>query len=305
MTLELRPATVADAAEVHRLTQAAFAEHAALTPASTVLRETVADVARQIEEHPALLALAAAVPVGALRTRPDDEFPERLRWVTRVSVSPDWRRRGLGSVLLTRATSDAAAEGLTALRADVREAMVGYRPLYENLGWSVVATRPAWLVYGVPLARTVPTVEAMHDLGRRLAAVLRPGDLVLLAGPLGAGKTVMAQGIARGLRVPDRVTSPTFVLAREHEGGRTPFVHVDAYRLGSLAELDDLDLDTPAASAVTVVEWGSGLAEGLAEGHLLVSIERSEDPADERRQVVLRGVGPAWSGRQHLLDTGC
>jgi tRNA threonylcarbamoyladenosine biosynthesis protein TsaE len=305
MTLELRPATVDDASAVHRLTQAAFAEHADLVPPSTVLAESVADVAGNLAAHPALLALDEGVPVGALRTRPDDDFPQRIRWVTRVSVSPTYRRRGLGSILLTRAARDAASEGIAALRADVRESVPGYRPLYANLGWDVVATRPAWLVYGLPLARSVPTAAAMQEFGARLGALLEPGDLVLLAGPLGAGKTVMAQGIARGLEVPDRITSPTFVLAREHDGGRLPFVHVDAYRLGSLAELDDLDLDTPGPDAVTVVEWGAGIAEGLAEGHLLVTIDRSDDPADERRQVTFRGVGPRWTSRQQQLDTTC
>jgi tRNA threonylcarbamoyladenosine biosynthesis protein TsaE len=122
---------------------------------------------------------------------------------------------------------------------------------------------------------------------------------------LGAGKTVLAQGIARGLSVPTRVTSPTFVLAREHEGGRLPFVHVDAYRLASLKELDDLDLDTPAEKAVTVVEWGAGIAEGLADGHLLVTIDRSDNPDDDVRRVTLRGIGAGWSSRQQLLDTAC
>ena len=145
----------------------------------------------------------------------------------------------------------------------------------------------------------------MTALGARIAEVLTSGDLVLLSGPLGAGKTVLAQGIARGLGVPGRVTSPTFVLAREHDGGRLPFVHVDAYRLASLKELDDLDLYTPATDAATVVEWGAGLAEGLADGHLLVAIDRSDDPDDEVRRVTLRGVGPSWAARQDIVDVRC
>lgn len=145
----------------------------------------------------------------------------------------------------------------------------------------------------------VPDAGDMRRLGAALAPLLRPGDLVLLTGPLGAGKTTFAQGVGAGLGVPERILSPTFVLAREHGGGRLPLVHVDAYRLGSWAELDDLDLDTPAETAVTLVEWGEGLAEPLADGHLEVRIARADDPADESRTVGLHPVGPAWSDR-HL-----
>jgi len=305
MTLEIRAASIDDAADVHRLTQAAFAEHAELEPRTAVLAETVADVAANLGDHPALLALEDGVPVGALRTRPDAEYPDRLRWVTRVSVSPSYRRRGLGSRLLVRAAEEATAASMTGLRADVREAVPGYWPLYVNLGWQVVAQRPAWRVFGLPLPRPVADANAMRALGQRLAGLLETGDLILLSGPLGAGKTVLAQGIAGGLAVPGRVTSPTFVLAREHERGRLPFIHVDAYRLSSWTELDDLDLATPAEDSVTVVEWGVGLAEGLADGHLLVTIDRSDDPGDDTRQVTLRGVGDGWTARQQLLDTTC
>ncbi|AEH11195.1 Uncharacterized protein family UPF0079, ATPase [Candidatus Protofrankia datiscae] len=118
-----------------------------------------------------------------------------------------------------------------------------------------------------------------REVGRRLAAVLRAGDLVILAGPLGAGKTVFVQGVAAGLGVAGAVTSPTFVIARVHRGGRVPLVHVDAYRLGGLAEVEDIDLDADVERSVTVVEWGSGLVEGLAGTHLRVEIARPEDAA--------------------------
>ena len=149
----------------------------------------------------------------------------------------------------------------------------------------------------LPAVMRIATDSEMRDLGRRLAALLREGDLVILAGPLGAGKTTLVQGIGAGLGVRGPVTSPTFVIARAHPVAAGPglaLVHADAYRLGSIGEVDDLDLDTDAASAVTVVEWGSGLAEGLAEDRLEISIEPDLD--SDVRTVRLIGHGGRWHG---------
>src|SRR6516225_7983681 len=120
----------------------------------------------------------------------------------------------------------------------------------------------------------VPTAARMRELGRRLAGLLRAGDLVVLTGPLGAGKTTLVQGIGQGLDVRGAVTSPTFVIARVHPslGAGPALVHADAYRLGSRAEVDDLDLDTDLDTSVTVVEWGEGLVENLALSHLEIKI---------------------------------
>jgi tRNA threonylcarbamoyladenosine biosynthesis protein TsaE len=141
----------------------------------------------------------------------------------------------------------------------------------------------------------VPTAEEMRALGARLADALRPGDLVVLSGGLGAGKTTLVQGIGAGLGVTGPVVSPTFVIARVHRDGRLPLVHVDAYRLGSVDEVDDLDLDAALEESVTVVEWGEGLVEDLAGARLEVRLDRSADPADETRRVTLTGVGPRWA----------
>src|SRR4051794_41470795 len=122
----------------------------------------------------------------------------------------------------------------------------------------------------------LPAPEDTHALGRDLAEVLRPGDLVVLVGPLGAGKTALTQGIGAGLGVREPVTSPTFVIARVHRDGRVPLVHVDAYRLGSVADVDDLDLDASTGDSVTVVEWGQGLVERLADEHLEVRLDRRD-----------------------------
>jgi len=142
----------------------------------------------------------------------------------------------------------------------------------------------------------VETPEQMRALGERLATLLRAGDLVVLTGELGAGKTTLVQGIGAGLGVRAPVVSPTFVIARVHRDGRLPLVHVDAYRLSSDAELDDLDLDADLDSAVTVVEWGEGLAERLSADRLEVRIARPAGEGEEARDVALVGVGARWDG---------
>ena len=134
------------------------------------------------------------------------------------------------------------------------------------------------------------------DFGRALGRSLRAGDLVLLAGPLGAGKTTLTRGIADGLGVGGRVSSPTFVLARVHPAGAAgvPLVHVDAYRLGGdLSQLDDLDLDADLERSAVVVEWGEGSAERLSDDYLVVRLERRDD---DTRVVTLEPHG-TWSTR--------
>jgi tRNA threonylcarbamoyladenosine biosynthesis protein TsaE len=141
----------------------------------------------------------------------------------------------------------------------------------------------------------VPTAEDMRALGARVADLLQPGDLVVLSGGLGAGKTTLVQGIGAGLGVGTPVVSPTFVIARVHRDGRVPLVHVDAYRLGSVLEVDDLDLDAALEESVTVVEWGEGLVENLTGDRLEVRLDRSAAPADDSRRVTLTAVGARWS----------
>lgn len=146
------------------------------------------------------------------------------------------------------------------------------------------------------LTLVFPTPEETMDFGRSLGRSLRAGDLVLLAGPLGAGKTTLTRGIADGLGVGGRVSSPTFVLARVHPAGAAgvPLVHVDAYRLGGdLSQLDDLDLDTDLERSAIVVEWGEGSAERLSSDYLVVRLDRREDDV---REVTLEPHG-SWSAR--------
>ncbi|WP_307858317.1 tRNA (adenosine(37)-N6)-threonylcarbamoyltransferase complex ATPase subunit type 1 TsaE [Curtobacterium aurantiacum] len=162
----------------------------------------------------------------------------------------------------------------------------------------------------VLLDTTVDSTEAMGELGARLAAVLRAGDLVVLTGPLGAGKTTMTRGLGAALGARGQVSSPTFVLARTHPTTAGPdLVHVDAYRLSDPVELDDLDLDWDAA--IVVVEWGRGMVDGISDSVLDVEITRAtgadeadpdaddtdpDDVPDEPRRVVVTATGPRWAG---------
>lgn len=155
-----------------------------------------------------------------------------------------------------------------------------------------------------PVTSTTATLDVanptqMRALGQKLAGALRAGDLVLLSGELGAGKTTLAQGIGAGLQVRGPVTSPTFVIARLHPPlhGGPPMVHVDAYRLVGWNELEDLDLETTLDEAVTVVEWGEGLVEGLSADRLEVRIHREHGAVgdgDDVRKVEITRVGRRW-----------
>lgn len=139
---------------------------------------------------------------------------------------------------------------------------------------------------------TIATPEAMHQLGIQLAAHLRAGDLVLVNGPLGAGKTVLAQGVGEGLGVLG-ITSPTFVISRVHKAA-IPFIHVDAYRLVDSENpnlyVEDLDLDI--ANSITLIEWGGAESARLSEDRLEIRIDRTEDI----RTVDIKAVGPRWAG---------
>lgn len=181
---------------------------------------------------------------------------------------------------------------------------------------------PRWWRAGESWHAEAVDAAAMRDLGASLARELRPGDLIVLDGPLGAGKTTFVQGLGAGLQVRGAVTSPTFVIARIHRGPRADLVHVDAYRLADTVEVEDLDLDAQAEESVMVVEWGAGKVEGLAEQRLVVTISRpvggdravdgaagpdsdgaagpvsgrdEPDPAGGVREVVVRGVGRRWA----------
>lgn len=153
----------------------------------------------------------------------------------------------------------------------------------------------------------VPTAADMQALGARLAALLRPGDLMVLTGDLGAGKTTLTQGLGAAMGVRGRVASPTFVISRVHpaEGDGPALVHVDTYRMADALEVADLDLEYSLADSITVVEWGAGLVEDLSADRLELVLTRQadpppgadpDDPSAAVRTVTVSAVGERWAG---------
>jgi len=155
----------------------------------------------------------------------------------------------------------------------------------------------------VTVART-SSVDATRDLGAALAEIARAGDLVLLAGDLGAGKTAFAQGFGRGLGVRERITSPTFTLANEYQGARLRLHHLDVYRFEEMAEVFDVDLpELLDDDAVVLVEWGDAIAPAVPADYLEVRLTLGE--GDDDREIALRPVGASWSARSRALSTIC
>ena len=287
-------ASQGDAAGMVEVIHAAFGARPAVVPPSTAIDETPATVAATLGRGTGVYARVDGRPAGAILVVEDRPGVAAFQ---RVSVHPDFQRHGIASAMVVTAEALAAEHGHRWVELFARGEFAELIAYWEHRGYAVDREVPHGVVLAkaLPTVLTVPTGEAMQDLGERLARLLRPGDLVIATGDLGAGKTTLTQGLGRGLRTEGPVISPTFVLSRIHRslGGGPALVHVDAYRLSGPDELDDLDLDATLPDAVTVVEWGEGLAEGLAEDRLEVEIALRPDRATgaDTRLVALRGVG--------------
>lgn len=288
-----------EAAEtVTQLIHAGFGARPVLDPPAPALAETVESVAAELRYGGGLVATLDGRPAGALLLEPDGPW----LGLRRVAVHPRGQRRGVASALAAAAEEVAMRRGHLRLRLAARAELPATVAFWHGVGYREVARTGVLLTLAkeTPVRCLADDADATRELGRRLGAALRAGDLLILTGDLGAGKTTLTQGIGERLDVRGSVTSPTFVLSRVHPSlrGGPALVHVDAYRIGAALELDDLDLDLSLETAVTVVEWGEGLAERLADAWLHVSLRRAhgDEVAGERRAVTLTAVGARWVG---------
>lgn len=286
-----------DAERVLAVVHAAFGNRPQLDPPSGAMAETVDSVRAALTGGGGLLATQDGEPVGALLFAPVGDS----LLLRRVSVRPDRQHHGIAHALTGAADDVARRRGFRRIHLTARAELPATVRFWMQGNYREVGREGTTLTMAkeLPVVCEAATAEEMRALGERIAAFVRPGDVLILSGELGAGKTTLCQGLGAGLGVRGGVTSPTFVIARVHpsltEG--PPLVHVDAYRLGGLAELDDLDLDMSVEDSVTVVEWGEGLAEGLAEDRLEVTVSRATgDCGSERRTVRLTPVGARWVG---------
>lgn len=300
--LQLVSAGDQDAAASCEVILAAFGNRPAVEPPPPALRETPDSVRAALADGFGVLALVDDQPAGVVIVSIDGD----VAGVHRVSVRPDYQRLGIASAMMTVVLESLALQGVHRVELIARAEFPTVVAWWQRHGFAEIARRGTSLTLArqLPVCLIAETAEQTQDVGRRLAGLLRAGDLVIASGDLGAGKTTLTQGLGAGLGVAGAVISPTFVLSRVHPStvGGPALVHVDAYRLGSAAELDDLDLDASAADSVTLVEWGSGVAESLNEERLEIDIRRSLDPADETRWIFLTGVGPRWAGLREQLE---
>lgn len=274
--------------------RAAFEARRPVDPPAAALADTVADIESALRQgHGICLELDGELIACLLISVADDVATFR-----RVSVLPEHSGSGHAHQLIEGAASVASDLGCHIVELLTRREFPELLAWWQRHGFRVAREAADGYILSrpLPILLDVPTTEDMHELGRRIAAVLRRGDVIIATGDLGAGKTTLAQGIGEGLHVAGQVTSPTFIISRFHEAAADgpSFVHVDAYRLGDGAELADIDLDESLEDSVTMVEWGEGMAEWLSDDRLEISIERGA--GDDLRTVLLDGVGPRWAG---------
>ncbi|MDQ4113744.1 MAG: tRNA (adenosine(37)-N6)-threonylcarbamoyltransferase complex ATPase subunit type 1 TsaE [Actinomycetota bacterium] len=308
MTLVFERVGPEAATEVLGIVRAAFSARPPLDPPADALGETEGSMKERLSGFGGVVARLDGAGVGAVLMDP----AESTLWLRRFAVLPDQQGHGVAHKMVTYAAGVARAEGFGDLAVIAREELPETLRFWERQGFREVSRESPAVRLHRPLNEHVVEAldaDAMFELGRRVAGLVAAGDVLVLSGGLGAGKTTFTKGLGAGLGVRGEITSPTFVIARVHPStvGGPELVHVDAYRLGGIEELDDLDLDTDLDDAVTVVEWGEGLAEGLSESRLEIRIVRAEadeapldlveapDGADPRR-VEIVPVGARWRG---------
>ncbi len=295
--VDLSEASSTDAPGMVEVIHAAFGARPTLDPPSTAITETAASVSAVLATGGGIYATVDGRPAGSILVAPAGTAG--VATLQRVSVHPDHQRHGIASAMVAAAERLAAQLGYRRLELFARAELPELITFWRHRGF--VITREE--AHGVILSRSlgvlvdVATAADMHQLGAELADRLDAGDLIVASGELGAGKTTLAQGLGAGLGSTGVIISPTFVISRVHPSGtgRPTLVHVDAYRLSSPAEIDDLDLDAGVPASITLVEWGSGLVEELTDHRLEIDIRRSVDVDDETRTVMITGVGSRWA----------
>ncbi|MGO1383825.1 MAG: tRNA (adenosine(37)-N6)-threonylcarbamoyltransferase complex ATPase subunit type 1 TsaE [Arachnia sp.] len=299
--VSLRLAQPADAPAMLRVIHEAFAHRRHVDPPPAALTDTVADIAHALDVGHGVCAVADGQVVACLLMQRHGP----VATLRRVSVLPGVARGGLARALVEAAGDLAASLGCSEVELLTRREFPELMKWWERHGFAIVREEPDGFILGreLPVMLEVWSAEAMKNLGASLARVLRAGDVLVVDGELGAGKTTLAQGLGAGLGIKGPVISPTFVISRVHRSltGGPHLVHVDAYRLGDAAELSDIDLDASLADSVTYIEWGQGKAEWLSDDRLEVEILRSIDPATDLRTVRLQGVGERWKGALEIF----
>ena len=279
----------------------AFNARPPVDPPSAATAETPETLAASLRRGSGIFAQVGGRPAGVIVLLPSTDCVARF---SRVSVHPELQRHGIASTMVTAAEELAAIQGYKQVELFSRSEFPEFIAFWQHRGFVVDRAVPHGVILtkSLPLAIKVPTSDAMVRLGERLAQLLERGDVIIAGGDLGAGKTTLTQGIGRGLGSEGPIISPTFVLSRIHHStiGRPTLMHVDAYRLSTSYELDDLDLDAAVADSITVVEWGQGVAEGLADDRLEIDIwtspaDLSVVDEDSERIVTIRTVGDRWS----------
>ena len=300
--LQVVTAEPGDADVLARVIVEAFSSRPPVDPPPPALTETPQAVEGALNRGFGVLALVEDEPAGVVIVSIEAD----LAGIHRVSVRPGFQQHGVASVMLAVVLEALSLRSIRRVELVARAEFPQVVSWWTRQGFTEQARLGTSITLGrvLPVSVAAPTADDTRALGRRLAALLRRGDLIIASGDLGAGKTTLTQGLGEGLDVGGAVISPTFVLSRVHRArGEGPdLVHVDAYRLGSAAELDDLDLDASTEDSVTLVEWGTGIAEGLSEDRLEVDIRRSLDPSDETRWIFLNPVGERWRDIREALE---
>lgn len=301
-TLSIVEPTADDAPALCDLIREAFGSRPVVQPPPPALSETPERVAEALAGGFGVLALVDGEPAGVVIVSVDGP----MAGIHRVSVRPSFQRQGIASAMVEVAIEVLTARGVAAVELVAREEFPQVVAWWRRHGFVEVDRIGTSLTLArqLPVRRAAPTAEDTRAIGRRLAGVVRAGDVIIASGDLGAGKTTLTQGLGEGLGVSGAIISPTFVLSRVHPSttGGPRLVHVDAYRLGSFAELEDLDLEVSLDDSVTLVEWGAGIAEGLGDGYLEVDIRRTLDPEDETRWIFFTPIGERWTAARAELE---